>query len=107
MDKFLTKIVEVLENNRRSYDIFINVRKKEIDIMGVYGIARDLLKRYEETVTLMGKHKEFNKKKKKDNFEIKIYLKTYLNFIMKMPECHNDMSGKQDQLNKIKIIDKN
>lgn len=102
-DNKIKKILLILENNRISFDVLMNEKKKFTDIYGLLSIDRKITKKYAQLKQFMNLEKDALKDKK---FEIKNFLKNYMNFIAKMPDISNKIESKQQALEKMTIDNK-
>ena len=87
MNEILRKFIYVLENNRRAFDAFVNARQEDLEVMKYFKIRRNFLEKDKESFNFMQKSKEQLEKDypNKFNFDIKVFLKNFLNLVCKMP----------------------
>ena len=103
INKKIKKIFIILENNRRAFDCLMNEKKHVTDIYGILSIDRKLTKKYSQLKEFMS----LEKANQKDNkFEIKNFLKNYMNFIARMPDITNKILSKEEALEKMEIDNK-
>jgi serine/threonine protein kinase len=100
LEEKIIAILNVLENNRRSFDVFMKEISIFSDIYKVYSINQNLLKKYKELMDLMDKRKRDYPEEK---FKIKFFLKNYMNFITRMPDIAKNVISKEKALQNIVI----
>ena len=79
------KLMDIMENNRRSLDLYVQDQKKRVEIFGVFRIERDLKLKYLDLCKIIDEQKKnFKDQGVKPEFEIKYFYRNYMNYIMKI-----------------------
>lgn len=93
-------LINIMENNRRSLDLYVKDQKERVQIFGVFRVERDIkLKYLDLCVILDEQRKNYKDKKIKAKFEIEYFYKNYKNYIIKMQESVVDKKSKKKSEN--------